>query len=68
MAHQFQIYEGEKLYKNRKKKKICHIYKNKMLLLNALETKRKKYLYKKIFQAAFVPASISIFVMNFSRS
>lgn len=39
-----------------------------MLLLNALETKRKKYLYKKIFQAAFVPASISIFVMNFSRS
>jgi len=66
VAHHFQIYEGEKLYKNRKIS-ICRIYKNKMLLLNALKTKRNKCLHKEIFQAAFVSAFVSVFLMDFCR-
>lgn len=68
VAHHFQIYEGEKLHKNRKISIICHIYKNKMLLLNALKTKRKKRLCKEIFQAAFASACTSFFLMDFCRT
>lgn len=68
MAHQFQIYEGEKLYKNRYIFFVYHIYTNKKLLLNAWETKREKYLCKYIFQDAVVPDCTSVLLVNFCRT
>lgn len=67
MAHHFQISEDGKLCKI-SKMSICCIYKNKMLLLRALKTKRKKCLRKDSSESAFVSIRISVFLMDFYGS